>query len=306
MFISYIPTLKTFYPNGALNFDITSDGGILVHWVTIIDDLLQKDPESTCSHFHEDILRVWKLMEDHKGLSEQHKEEMKKIFPLKTFVQQYMDLPRHKGKTLLAFFSRGIIVTLSNLMKYPNEEISLLLNIAIALYNEIGSWIYGNNDPKNIHFPLNAFIDQNNNIKLEEFSKTRGFLDWVAEDMLMVLEENSIANPGVTNPHGLEINEQKTEGQTFMWCSGEMFAIAIEMINRLKVPMDDNSINILENMFNKFGSWIYGDQDFQEVVGIFASLKKFITIEHDEIFNDVMFCAKSFSNDFTEFIKQKS
>ncbi|MFX0133712.1 MAG: hypothetical protein ACFFDN_08715, partial [Candidatus Hodarchaeota archaeon] len=266
MFLSFVPSLKTLFPKSTFNFDITKDEGFLVHWVTIIDELLQEDPESICSHFYEDILKVWKLMETHKGLSRDHKEEMKKLFPLNDFVDQYKDLFRHKGTTLLAFLSRGIIIILSNLMKNPDQKIEHLFNILIVLYNEIGSWIYGINDPKYIHYPLRAFIDQNDSIKLEQFSKTQAFLNWIAEDLLMVLEESNIPDPRGMNPRSFELEKAKTEGQTFMWRSGEMFAMALEVINRLKVPMDDDSIDTLSDMFNAFGSWIYGDQDFKEIV----------------------------------------
>lgn len=106
-------SLKTIYPNMNNNLDITTDEGFLVHWVTIIDSLIQKNPEKICSLYYEDIQKVWNLMETHKGLSQEHKEEMKKIFPLNDFIKQYKDFFRHKGKTLLAFLSKGILLILS-------------------------------------------------------------------------------------------------------------------------------------------------------------------------------------------------
>ncbi|MFX1574760.1 MAG: hypothetical protein ACFFB0_18650 [Promethearchaeota archaeon] len=306
MFLSHLPFLKTLYPNMTMNFDITSDEAFLTHWVIIINELLQKNPEKICALYHEDIQEVWELIQTHKGLSPDQKEEMKKVFPFNDFIKQYKDLFRHKGKTILAFLSRGIITILSELLRKHNQEIEHLFNVILVLYNEIGSWIYGDNDPKYIYYPLKAFIDQNKKIIIETFSKTQEFLTWIVNDLNMVLQENNITDPNIMNPVNSEFDEKNMEYQSYMWRSGEMFAMALEVINMLKVPLENSSIDGLEDMFNSLGEVIYGNKTLKESIIKSKDLKEILTITHDPAFDPVIFRVKSFINDFTQFLKERS
>lgn len=299
VFLSFIPSIKILYPNLALNFDSTTDLTLLINWVTIIDEAIQKDPNNVCSLYYEDIQNVWQLMESNKLLPETTKE----LYPFNKILKHYYISFKHRGRTLLAVFSKGIIEILREGLKAPNQKINVLFSITTTLYNELGSWIYGNTDPKYLYFSLRTFIDQNNSITLKHFSKIKDFLNFTANDMLMVLKENNIDDPDVVNPRNIEVDDENME---LIWRSGEMVAWALQIINFQKVSMGESSINALVEMFDALGDWIYGGKDFKKIPAKFEAFKRILTLQHDAAFDSVIGLVRRFNSDYDELISKKA